>query len=170
MPLDDLAGRRFPDILLTANNVSFTGLVNPSMLRGFVVIFCYPQTGRPGHADPLGWDNIPGAHGSTAQALAYAKHYSDFQARGVGVFGLSLQDYRLQLEFAVRNQLSFQLLSDKKREFSNSLRLPHFTTGGTDYLKRVTLIACDGVIVAVRFPVTAPENDAEETLAMLQLR
>jgi peroxiredoxin len=68
-------GQALPDVELPAT----TGApVNLRRLPGSTVIFCYPWTGRPGLPDPPGWDNIPGAHGSTPQAQAYAALHADF--------------------------------------------------------------------------------------------
>ena len=142
----------------------------PARLKGRCVIFCYPWTGRPGHANPPDWDKIPGAHGSTQQAQAYSKAYESFRTLGVKLFGLSFQSTEWQQEFARRNQLNFALLSDEPGEFSTALGLPVFATGGVDYLHRLTLVTRDGVIAALRFPVPIPEQDAEEVLALLQPR
>ncbi|MGH6907559.1 MAG: peroxiredoxin [Aestuariivirga sp.] len=163
----DFIGKLLPDVELAATDGS---LVNPSKLEGFVVIFCYPWTGRPGHSNPPEWDDIPGAHGSTPQAVAYAKSYADFQKRNVQIFGLSFQNTEWQREFAARCKLPFPLLSDARREFSNALGLPIFTAGGEEYLKRLTLIASDSIVQAVRFPIPVPESDAEEVLDDLARR
>ena len=165
--MERLIGRRLPDVELAATDGS---TVNPARLKGFAVIFCYPWTGRPGHPNPPGWDTIPGAHGSTPQIVQYSRIYQDFHNAGVKLFGASFQEPEWQEEFARRHCLTFLLLADAKRQFSGTLGLPVFTTGGVDYLKRLTLIAQDGVVETVRFPVTVPEKDAEETLALLQSR
>lgn len=141
--------------------------VNPSRLQGPAVIFCYPYTGRPGFADPPNWDHIPGAHGSTPQALAYSEVYGHFRRLGVKLFGLSLLASEWQREFVQRNGLTFRLLSDHGRLFQSRLGLPLFETGGELYLQRITFITHDGVISAVRFPVREPERDAAEVLAEL---
>jgi peroxiredoxin len=159
-----LVGRTLPDVALASTD---GGVEIPARIRGRAVIFCYPWTGRPGHADPPDWDTIPGTHGSTPQALAYSKACELFRNLGVKLFGLSLQDAEWQGEFATRNRLPFPLLSDAKREFSTAIGQPHFTTGATDYLKRLTLVTRDGVIEAVRFPVPAPDKDAEEVLILV---
>ena len=72
---------------------STTGhLVNFSELKGKLVIYCYPMTGKPGVALPEGWDNIPGARGCTPQSCAYRDLYSDLKELGAyEVFGLSTQ-------------------------------------------------------------------------------
>ena len=165
--MQHLIGRRLPDAELPATSGS---AVNAARILGPAVIFCYPWTGRPGHANPPHWDDIPGAHGSTPQALAYSDVYGEFRRLGVKLFGLSLQDTPWQQEFVKRNGLSYRLLSDAQRKFSGRLGLPLFETGGVDYLQRLTIVLQDGVIQRLRFPVKAPEQDAAETLALLQPR
>ena len=160
-----LVGRKLPDVALPSTG----GIVErPARMQGSTVIFCYPWTGRPGHPNPPGWDEVPGAHGSTPQALAYSSAHGRFYARGAALFGLSLQDTGWQNEFATRRGLPFPLLSDAARQFSRALGLPMFETGGQDYLERLTLIARDGVIAGVRYPVSGPERDAEDVLALLK--
>jgi peroxiredoxin len=162
--MQHLAGRPLPRAVLPAT----MGIaVDPAALAGLAVIFCYPWTGRPGHPNPPGWDEIPGAHGSTPQALAYSKVYESFRTLGVKLFGVSLQDIEWQQEFAARHRLAYPLLSDARRQFSSPLGLPLFETGGRDYLVRLTLIARDGLIIGWRYPVASPERDAGEVLALL---
>lgn len=140
------------------------------MLRGMVVLFCYPYTGRPGVPDPPGWDDIPGAHGSTPQIIAYSKTYKYFQNLNVSIYGLSFQNPAWQSEFCSRCAIALPLLSDEHRKFAEALQLPCFSAGGESYLKRLTLIAEGATIVHVRFPIMEPENDAAQALRWLQDR
>ena len=159
-----LVGLRLPRLVLPASDAT---PVDPSALAGLAVIFCYPWSGRPGLPNPPGWDEIPGAHGSTPQALAYSSLYGQFRARGAAVYGLSLQDIEWQREFARRCGLPFPLLSDAQERFSQSLGLPVFAAGGQHYLERLTLVARDAIIAELRYPVASPERDAEEVLGLL---
>jgi peroxiredoxin len=143
------------------------GTVNPAQVQGVAVIFCYPWTGRPGVPNPPNWDHIPGAHGSTPQAQAYAELHPNFVASGAQVFGLSFQDSEWQKEFAARNALPFPLLSDQKREFSIALHLETFSAGQDSYLKRITLVSENGKVIAVRSTIPDPQADANETLAIV---
>ncbi|MCB1380871.1 MAG: peroxiredoxin [Alphaproteobacteria bacterium] len=165
--MQHLVGRRMPAVDLEATSGS---PVNPSKLLGPAVIFCYPYTGRPGYADPPHWDHIPGAHGSTKQSVAYSAAYGSFRRLGVKLFGLSLQDTEWQREFVKRTGLTFRLLSDTGRGFSGRLGLPLFETGGVDYLQRLTIVANDGIITKLRYPVPDPEADASEVLELVQAR
>jgi peroxiredoxin len=159
-----LVGRRLPAVSLPANAGS---PVEIGRIAGTAVIFCYPYTGRPGYADPPHWDKIPGAHGSTAQALAYAAAYGEFRRLGIRIFGVSLQETEWQQDFVSRHSIPYRLLSDAARRLSGKLYLPLFETGGVEYLQRLTIIARDGVIATLRYPVPEPETDAADVLALL---
>jgi peroxiredoxin len=162
-----LVGRRLPDVDLPANAGS---PVEIGRIAGTAVIFCYPFTERPGHADPPNWGLIPGARGSTERARAYAQFYGEFRRLGAKVFGVSLQTVEWQQEFITRNAIPFRLLSDQARRFSGKLYLPLFATGGVDYLQPLTLIAQDGVIAHLIHPVIEPERDASDVLALISAK
>ena len=160
-----LVGRSLPDVELpSSNGANF----NPRHEVGQAVYFCYPYTGRPGVSDPRGWDDIAGAHGSTPQALAYAAQYPKFRDRRVSIFGVSLLSQEWIADFKQLNSLPYELLSDADGLFSHELKLERFQIDGVDYLQRITLVAMDGVIVEVIFPVTMPSKDAAQVLALLK--
>ncbi len=163
--MQHLVGRNLPDVELQATDGS---TVNPSRIECTCVFFCYPWTGRPNHPNPAGWDDIAGAHGSTPQALAYSDLAGKFAEHHVQVFGVSFQDTEWQNEFVVRARLKVSLLSDVAKKFSGALALPTFHAGAEIFLKRLTLVASEGAIIAVRFPVADPEHDAGETLGYLR--
>ena len=153
-----------PDLALPATNGN---RVNLAKLPGTAVCFIYPYTGKPGIPDPPGWDDIPGAHGSTPQAKAYAVLLPRFQRLAVGLFGLSLQDNGWQKEFVSRAGIGFPLLSDSEGHFSRALSLERFIAGGREFLKRRTLVINDGRIIHDRREIAAPETDAAEVLIWL---
>ena len=160
-----LVGQGLPDMELPNSS---GGFVNPRHVHGRAVYFFYPYTGRPGVPNPRGWDDIAGAHGSTPQALAYAVHYQKFRSAEVAVCGVSLLSQEWIADFAQRNLLPYDLLSDVGAKFSRHLELPFFTIDDVDYLQRITLVANDGVITHVRFPVGEPETDATHILELLR--
>jgi peroxiredoxin len=157
-------GRRMPDIALpttAGRRVSFAAL------PGRAVVYCYPWTGRPGLPNPPGWDDIPGAHGSTPQTEGFRNLHIGFQQVDAAVFGLSTQPTDYQLELAKRLDLPFELVSDAGFEFARALSLPTFETGGVTYLKRLTLCLNDGCIERVYYPVALPAAHAREVCAYL---
>lgn len=140
--------------------------VDLSSLRGTVVVYSYPRTGKPGIENPAGWDLIPGARGCTPQSCAFRDHFAELRDLGVThLFGLSTQDTLYQREVAERLHLPFPLLSDANLTLARAMRLPTFETSGMTLLKRLTLVIKRGVIEHVFYPVFPPDRNASEVLA-----
>lgn len=128
----------------------------------WVVVYVYPRTGVPGMPSPEGWDRIPGAKGCTPQSCAFRDQHDDLAALGAEVFGLSSQDSDFQREMAERLHLPFQVLSDHELQFARALRLPTFEIEGMVLIKRLTLIAREGIIEQVFYPVFPPDGNAQQ--------
>lgn len=157
-------GLAMPDLDLAS---SLGGTVNLARREGSAIVYIYPWTGRAGLSDPPGWDDIPGAHGSTPETAGFRDHYEELQRRGVEVFGLSTQDSAHQRELAARLSVPFALLSDPAFSVQKALLLPTFDAGGAAYLKRLTLLIRDGRIAHTFYPVHPPETHAAEVLGWL---
>lgn len=170
-PLDDgaaghLLGARIPAIPLRATNGEDVDL---SAIRGRVVVYVYPRTGRPGVANPDGWDMIPGARGCTPQSCAFRDHFAELKALGVdGLFGLSTQDPDYQREAANRLHLPFPLLSDEDLSLTRAMALPTFTAAGMTLLKRLTLVIGDATVEHVFYPVFPPDRNAGKVIEWLR--
>jgi peroxiredoxin len=169
VPIDDgacdhLAGMRVPSVPLksTAGRV-----VDPATLPGRTVLYCYPRTGRPDVEPPQGWNEIPGARGCTPESCAFRDHFKELHALGAKVFGLSAQSSADQREAAERLHLPFELLSDAKLAFANTLGLPTFQIESMTLIKRLTLVLRDARIEKVFYPVFPPDRHAEEVAAWL---
>jgi peroxiredoxin len=162
---DHLIGLNFPDAVLAST--SGDG-INLSEVKGKVVVFCYPMTGRPGIALPDGWDEIPGARGCTPQNCSFRDNTAEIRAHGTEIFGLSTQESAYHKEMAERLHLPFPVLSDNRLEFASALKLPRFSVDGMDLLKRVTMIAEDGIVKAVHYPVFPSNEDPAWVLHQLQ--
>lgn len=161
---DHLPGMRLPSASLASTSGGRTDL---STLAGTTVVYCYPLTGRPDRDLPQGWDEIPGARGCTPQSCSFRDHHAELQALRARVFGLSTQTTVYQSEAAERLHLPFALLSDENLEFAGALDLPTFLAEGMTLVKRLTLIAEDGEIVKVFYPVFPPGRNAEEVIRWL---
>jgi peroxiredoxin len=171
VPVDDgaarhLAGRRLPDLALTATD----GMpVNLSKLGGRIVVYVYPRTGIPGQPSVEGWDLIPGARGCTPQSCGFRDHFAELTALGVSrVYGLSTQDTDYQREAVQRLHLPFAILSDAALKLTRALELPTFEAGGMTLLKRMAWVIDDGIIAKVFYPVFPPDKNAEEVIAWIQ--
>jgi len=157
-------GLELPDVALPSSR---GGTVNLSARRGVSVVYLYPWTGRPGVADPAGWDDIPGAHGSTPETEGFRDHYLKFRAQRIEVFGVSTQTSEHHRELISRLAVPFALLSDEHFTLKEALQLPTFEAGGAPYLKRLTLLVRDGHVSHVFYPVDRPASHAREILDWL---
>lgn len=169
-PLEDgtakhiIPGTRLPDVALPATRGA---PVNLARYQERAIIFVYPFTGTPGEPNPPRWDEIAGAHGSTPEAEGFRDLYTQFELRGYEVFGVSGQTSEAQRAFATRTGLPYLLLSDAQFYFADALGLPRFVTGGTPYLKRLTLLVRNGIIYRCIYPVHPPHTHAASLLAEL---
>ena len=159
-----ITGMELPNIALPSSRGE---TVNLHTRRGAAVVFVYPWTGRPGVADPPGWDDIPGAHGSTPETEGFRDYYLKFRAQRIEVFGLSSQSSEHHAELIARLAVPFPLLSDDGFPFREALGLPTFEAGGMPYLKRLTLFVRDGRIGHVFYPIERPTSHAREVLDWL---
>ncbi len=170
VPLDDgacahLKGMKLPPVALRSTQGRSVDL---SGLKGATVVYIYPRTGRPDQESPAGWNAIPGARGCTPQSCAFRDHFDELKRAGAAqVYGLSTQDGAYQQEAAERLHLPFELLSDEKLELVRALKLPVFEIEGMQLIKRLTLIARDGAIVKVFYPVFPPDQNAKQVLSWL---
>jgi peroxiredoxin len=161
---DHLPGRTLPPLALpsTAGRT-----VNLSARGGRVVLYCFPRAGQPDAPSPKGWDQIPGARGCTPQSLAFRAQHEEIRALGASLFGLSTQSPAAQAEIASRLALPFPLLSDADLDFARALELPIFEVEDLTMIRRLTLIATDGVIEHVFYPVFPPDRNAADVIAWL---
>ncbi len=161
VPEDDggsshLIGTKIATIELRSTN----GLkVDLGSIKGKVVIYCYPMTGRPDVPLPDGWDEIPGARGCTPQSCSYRDHYKEFQELGTEVYGLSTQTTDYQKEMVDRLFLPFDVLSDGQMELTQAINLPTFVVTGMVLLKRLTMVVDNSVIKSVHYPVFPSDSD-----------
>ena len=170
MPQDDgstnhLKGLRLPNVLLQSTNGT---VFNPGEIKGKLVIYCYPMTGQPNVPLPDGWDQIPGARGCTPQSCAFRDHYQELQSLGAQVIGLSVQSTEYQKEMVDRLHLPFPVVSDANYQFQKALNMPTFVAAGMTLLKRVTLIANNGLIEAIHYPIFPSDSDPAWVIAYLR--
>jgi peroxiredoxin len=58
-----------------------------------------------------------------------------------------------------RVHLPFPVVSDSNYEFQKAMNMPTFVAAGMILLKRVTLVAKNGVIKAVHYPIFPSDSD-----------
>jgi peroxiredoxin len=162
---DHLLSTQLPDIELPATDGETMAI---AQLPGLVVYYIYPMTGRPDTPLPDNWDGIPGARGCTPQSCGFRDHHAELTTLNARVFGVSVQTTEYQQEAKARLHLPFELLSDKQLKLKQTLQLPTFEVEGMELYKRITLIAQNGNIVKVYYPVFPPGENADDVMAWLQ--
>jgi peroxiredoxin len=165
VPVDDgaaahLTDAELPDLVLPSSQ----GGVN---VRDFEVLYVYPRTGSPDRPILPGWDDIPGARGCTPQSCGFRDHSADLAALGARVAGLSAQAVDDQIEFAKRNRMPFPVISDEWLDLARDPGLPTFEVETLTLYKRLALIAEQGRIVKVFYPVFPPDRNAQDVLDWL---
>lgn len=160
---DHLAGKELPELVLASSQ----GEVD---VRHIDVLYVYPRTGRPGEASAPGWDELPGARGCTPQSCAFRDRRGAFEQLGVRVAGLSAQTLEEQREFAERNAMPHPVLADPDLRLAQALSLPTFEFKGIVLYRRLTLVAEEGTIVKVFYPVFPPDESADAVVEWLRSR
>lgn len=162
-----LLGTRVPHVALTAHDGSTATLVDPDR---WTVLFFFPGAYAPeSNGYPDGWGDIPGTRGCTLECRTYAGHSAALADAGARVLGVSTQRPDQLAAFAAHAELPYLLASDQDGLAASALRLPVFRAGGTDRLKRTTLlIAPDGTVRRVQAPVTDPAGSVEEMLSAVR--
>jgi peroxiredoxin len=165
---DHLRRSMIPSIALKATSGLMVDLSKEG--QPWLVVYCYPLTGRPDREPPGGiaaWNAIPGARGCTPQSCSYRDHYAELTALGATVYGLSTQHPEYQAEAVQRLHLPFPLLSDAQLDFTRALRLPTFTFAGGELIKRLTMIVRAGRIEEVLYPVFPSDSDPDRVIGWL---
>ena len=160
-----LRGAAIPPLLLesTVGPIDLAALASDRL-----VLFVYPHaTGLPDAPVP-GWDLIPGARGCTAQSCAFRDHHDRLSGLGATVAGLSVQTRDEQRQFARCVGLPHRLISDPERRLAAALRLPTFNVGDRTFYRRLALIADEGRVVKVFYPILDPERNASDVIEWLE--
>jgi peroxiredoxin len=171
VPEDDgaaghLTGMRVPSLELPTTDHRALDLAEAA--QKLLVLYVYPRTGVPGQALPTGWDDIPGARGCTPQACSFRDLHGEIAATGAHTLGLSAQPVAEQHEVVERLGLPYALASDPLLALASALDLPTFEVDGMNLYKRITLIADQGEIVKVFYPVFPPNRNAQDVLEWLR--
>lgn len=172
VPVDDSAcahmtGQRIPSIPLVATSGETVTL---GTQPGVVVAYFYPMIGRPDSQPLEGWNEIPGARGGTPQSCAFRDYHAELKNFAANLFGVSAQPLDDQQEAKIRLQLPFELLNDSRLALTTAMRLPTFVFQNSYLIKRLTIIAIDGIIQKVFYPVFPPNRNAEDVLEWFRTR
>lgn len=134
-----------PDFTLLADNGESVSL---SALKGTpVVLYFYPKDFTPG---------------CTKEACAFRDAFSEFQAAGVEVLGVSVDDVASHQKFKSEHSLNFRLLADTEKKVSTA----YGVLSAMGFSNRITfLIDREGNIKRI-FKDVKPDEHASEVLAL----
>ncbi|KAG5638828.1 hypothetical protein H0H81_009599 [Sphagnurus paluster] len=172
IPIDDgacahLTGTTLPSIAIPSTASS--GPIDLSVLKGLVIIFCFPRTGAQDEVVPREWDLIPGARGCTPHACSFGETSTELHRLGVQhIFGYSTQEMYFQKELKEMRGLPYELLSDEGLDWVMALGLPTLEWQGRKLVKRLALAVRDGKVVKTWYPIFPPNKNAQEVIAWLK--
>lgn len=126
-----------------------------------IVLFFYPGDGEGERYSELS--------GCTSEGRSFRDHLDEFRAPETEVFGVSLQTTERQKQFAEREHLNFELLSDSSKELVQALRIPLWiSNAGEEFVSRNTIVVEKGGRVAYVFENVKKEGHVEAVLDVIR--
>ncbi len=159
---DSLVGLELPSAVLSG------GWERPLDLRKFarehgVVLYFYPGSSSPEDGEET-------AMMDAAQHRAFGHHQLDLEARRYIAIGISSQSKDSQRQSVLANRVSHKLLCDPGLQLARQLALPTFTRDGACRYQRLMLVASEGLIEKVFFPVTNASRSAVQITTWMTVR
>lgn len=119
-----------------------------SAAKGYVLVYFYPKADTPG---------------CTKQACSLRDSYEAITAKGVKVFGVSLDSVEAQKAFADKYKLPFTLLADKEGKVADAFGVPHLA----GFAKRQAFLFLDGKLVW-RDLTASTDQQAADVLSFIE--
>ena len=161
---DHLTGVELPDLELESSQ-------GPVNVRELDVLYVYPRTGQPGVPSLPGWDEIPGARGCTPQSCGFRDAHGELRALGnarrrtVGAAARRpARVRRAQRDAVPRHRRS------RPRAGRGASACRRSRSRAIVLYKRLALVAEDGRIAKVFYPVFPPDENAADVLDWLRRR
>jgi len=158
-----LVGMKFPPLRLKSTANESVDLDKVAKDRAIFFFFSQPEP-RTTKANKE-WDQIPGARGCTLEVLGFKARLKDFLRHKTPIYGVAALPLEELLEFADREHILFELISDPQRKFSDLLQIPTFNYKDTRYFKKLAFYCEGGIIRQVIYPAFPPDQLAERALA-----
>lgn len=115
---------------------------------GYVLVYFYPKAMTAG---------------CTAQACSLRDSYAELQAKGVKVFGVSLDPVDTQKAFEQKEHLPFELLSDTNRQVTSAFGVPLIEDA---FAARQAYLFKDGKLIWIDTKAST-DKQAQDVLAVL---
>jgi len=141
-------GTKAPDLKVALEDGSQFALAK-AYKEGPVLVYFYPKSFTGG---------------CTKQACNLRDNFSDVDATGMTIFGVSADDVETQARFKSEHTLPFHLIADTENELSKAFGVPVNEKG---YPRRQSFLVVDGKI-AWRDLKATPVTQAQDALAALK--
>jgi peroxiredoxin len=142
--LDSLRGHHLPLGDLTA---------------GWLIVYCFP--GSQVGTEESRLDDERDHH-------AYARCHAMLKRRAISVASLSSEPRDLQTQTMCTHRLGYHIILDPELRAADELGLPTLSDGELRAYKRLTLIARDGVIQRVFYPIARGGRSAQQALTWME--
>ncbi|TAE91154.1 MAG: peroxiredoxin [Verrucomicrobia bacterium] len=116
--------------------------------KGYTLVYFYPKADTPG---------------CTKQACSLRDAYEKITAKGVKVFGVSMESVESQKAFAEKYKLPFALLADKEGKVADAFGVPHIA----GFARRQAFLFLDGKLVWRDLSASTDEQ-AADVLAVIE--
>lgn len=116
--------------------------------KGYTLVYFYPKADTPG---------------CTKQACSLRDAYEKITAKGVKVFGVSMDSVESQKAFAEKYKLPFALLADKEGKVADAFGVPHIA----GFARRQAFLFLDGKLVWRDLSASTDEQ-AADVLAVIE--
>ena len=140
-------GDAIPAVTSKDQNGKSVGLAQAAK-TGYTLVYFYPKAMSPG---------------CTAQACSLRDSYATLQAKGVKIFGVSLDTVEAQKEFEQKENLPFELLSDTDRQVTTAFGVPLMKNA---FATRQAYLFKDGKLVWLDTKAST-DKQAQDVLAVL---
>lgn len=153
-------GDPFPRLALISTTGRKVDLADEAALNHLVLFF------YPGDQEGL---RYPELMGCTPEACAFRDRLHELRALGAVVFGVSLQATERQQQFAKREHLTFELLSDERQRLVRALRIPVWSSkAGEKFAARTTLVVKKGGRLAHIFEEVEVQGHVDAVIEALR--
>lgn len=110
----------------------------------------------------------PSAPGDIALHASYTNHKDDLIAAGAHVIGVSTEPALVQHHRKIELDISHELFSDPDLRVAKELGLPTANNDGKAAYQQLTLVARNGIIDRVFYPVDNPARSASQVVAWIR--
>jgi peroxiredoxin len=156
-------GWAIPSLVLSSREEFPVNLRDFASGFGFV-LYVYPgmSSAPQDGQDTAGMDAI--------QHRAFRDRQPELEAAGYRVIAISSQPEQAQRRAVAESRLTHRLLSDPKLALARELKLPTFPIDGARWYRRLILVASEGRIEKVFFPVSSPARSADQVIAWMKIQ